>query len=100
VWCSVDGNDVLVNTTRQRQKGHNLTADPRATVLALDSDDSSRWIEIRGGVDLAEDGALEHLLGVALRGRLRCHHRCRSRHHSRPPSPAHVADHRAPGSPS
>jgi PPOX class probable F420-dependent enzyme len=61
VWCSIDGNDVLVNTTRQRQKGHNLTADPRATILALDPGDSSRWIEIRGDVDLAEDGALEHL---------------------------------------
>ena len=33
-------------------------------------------------------------LGATLRGRLRCHHRCRSRHHSRPPSPAQ-ADHRA-----
>jgi PPOX class probable F420-dependent enzyme len=61
VWCSADGNDVLVNTTSQRQKGRNLTADPRATVLALDPDDSSRWIEIRGDVGLAEDGALEHL---------------------------------------
>jgi PPOX class probable F420-dependent enzyme len=61
VWCSVDGNDVLVNTTRQRQKGRNLTADPRATVLALDPADSGRWIEIRGDVSLAEDGALEHL---------------------------------------
>lgn len=61
VWCSVDGNDVLVNTTRQRQKGHNLTADPRATILALDPGDSSRWIEIRGDAELAEDGALDHL---------------------------------------
>jgi len=61
VWCSLDGNDVLVNTTRQRQKGRNLTADPRATVLALDPGDSSRWIEIRGDVDLTEDGAPEHL---------------------------------------
>jgi PPOX class probable F420-dependent enzyme len=61
VWRSVDGNDVLVNTTRQRQKGRNLATDPRATVLALDPEDSSRWIEIRGDVDLIEDGALDHL---------------------------------------
>jgi PPOX class probable F420-dependent enzyme len=61
VWCSLDGNDVLVNTTRQRRKGRNLAADPRATVLAVDRDDSGRWIEIRGDVDLIEDGALAHL---------------------------------------
>ncbi|SRR6266487_604803 len=61
VWCSLDGNDVLVNTTRQRRKGRNLAADPRATVLAVDPDDSSRWIEIRGDVDLVDHGALEHL---------------------------------------
>jgi PPOX class probable F420-dependent enzyme len=61
VWCSLDGNDVLVNTTRQRRKGRNLTADPRATVLAVDPDDSGRWIEIRGDVDLVDDGALAHL---------------------------------------
>jgi PPOX class probable F420-dependent enzyme len=58
VWCVVDGNDVLVATTRQRRKGRNLTADPRATVLAVDSADSGRWIEIRGDVTLDERGAL------------------------------------------
>ena len=61
VWCSLDGNDVLVNTTRQRRKGRNLAADPRATVLAVDPEDSSRWIEIRGDVDLVDHGALDHL---------------------------------------
>jgi PPOX class probable F420-dependent enzyme len=61
VWCSVDGNDVLVNTTRQRRKGRNLTADPRATVLALDPGDSGRWIEIRGDVGLEDSGAPAHL---------------------------------------
>jgi PPOX class probable F420-dependent enzyme len=61
VWCSLDGNDVLVNTTMQRREGRNLVADPRATVLAIDPGDSSRWIEIRGDVELTGEGALEHL---------------------------------------
>jgi PPOX class probable F420-dependent enzyme len=61
VWCSLDGNDVLVNTTRQRRKARNLARDPRATVLAVDPDDSSRWIEIRGDVSLSGDGAQDHL---------------------------------------
>ncbi len=56
VWCSLDGNDVLVNTTRQRRKGRNLAADPRATVLAVDPDDSGRWIELRCDVELDESG--------------------------------------------
>ena len=58
VWCVLDGNDVLVATTRQRRKGRNLAADPRATVLAMDGADSGRWIEIRGDVTLDERDAL------------------------------------------
>jgi hypothetical protein len=30
-------------------------------ILALDPDDAGRWIEIRGDVDLSEQGAEEHL---------------------------------------
>src|SRR5689334_9393704 len=58
VWCALDGNDVLIATTRQRRKGRNLLADPRATVLAVDGVDSGRWIEIRGDVSLEEHGAV------------------------------------------
>jgi PPOX class probable F420-dependent enzyme len=61
VWCEVDGNDVLVNTTSERRKARNLAADQRATVLAIDPADDGRWIEIRGDVDLVERGALAHL---------------------------------------
>jgi PPOX class probable F420-dependent enzyme len=61
VWCSLDGNDVLVNTTGQRLKASNLARDPRATVLAVDPDDSGRWIEIRGDATLSGDGAEDHL---------------------------------------
>jgi len=61
VWCSIDGNDVLVNTTRQRRKARNLSTDPRATILAIDPDDAGRWIEIRGDVELSDHGADEHL---------------------------------------
>jgi PPOX class probable F420-dependent enzyme len=60
-WFDVDGNDLLVNTTRERAKGRNLARDPRATMLVVDPADASRWIEIRGDVELVEDGALEHL---------------------------------------
>jgi PPOX class probable F420-dependent enzyme len=61
VWCEPDGNDVLVNTTRERRKGRNLAADPRATVLVIDPRDGTRWIEVRGDVELIESGAVEQL---------------------------------------
>jgi PPOX class probable F420-dependent enzyme len=67
VWFSVDGNDVLINTTLERSKGRNLVLDPRATVLIVDPDDPGRWIEIRGDVDLSVDDAIEHLDGLTRR---------------------------------
>jgi PPOX class probable F420-dependent enzyme len=44
-----------VNTTRERRKGRNLEADPRATLLVIDPNDSGRWVEIRADVDLLGD---------------------------------------------
>jgi PPOX class probable F420-dependent enzyme len=61
VWFELDGNDVLVNTTLERGKGRNLLRDPRATLLVVDPANTSRWMEIRGDVDLQPDGAAEQL---------------------------------------
>jgi PPOX class probable F420-dependent enzyme len=61
VWCSRDGDDVLLNTMREFQKARNLRERPRATVLVMDQDGDERWIEVRGRVELEERGALEHL---------------------------------------
>jgi len=61
VWCDVEGDVVRINTTRERQKGQNLAANPRTTLLIIDPADSSRWIEIRGTAELIEAGAHEHL---------------------------------------
>ena len=48
VWVDYDGDDVLINTTLERQKGRNMQANPKVAVLIIDPKDSSRWIEIRG----------------------------------------------------
>lgn len=61
VWCDTDGEVVRVNTTCERQKGRNMLADPRVSLVVIDPQDSSRWIEIRGAVEIVYDGALEHL---------------------------------------
>jgi PPOX class probable F420-dependent enzyme len=61
VWFDYDGESLRVNTTRQRQKGRNMQANPKVSLLIIDPDDTGRWIEARGTVDISEDGALEHL---------------------------------------
>ncbi len=61
VWFEREGNDLLVSTTRERRKGRNLEADPRATLLVIDPEDDGQWIEVRGDVDLVGEGAEEQL---------------------------------------
>ena len=59
VWCCLDGTNVLVSTTLERVKGRNMAARPLATILVVDPDDTSRWIEIRGDVEITQEGAVE-----------------------------------------
>lgn len=61
MWCDFDGQCARINTTAQRQKGKNMLADPRVTLLIIDPDDTSRYMEIRGDVELIEEGAIDHL---------------------------------------
>ena len=61
VWVDYDGEDVLINTTLERQKGRNMQANPKVTVLVIDPQDSSRWIEVRGLVrGMTRDSAEVH----------------------------------------
>ena len=50
VWTDYDGEYVLLNTTLERRKGQNMLADPRVTLLVVDPENTSRWIEVRGAV--------------------------------------------------
>lgn len=61
VWCDEDGQCARVNTTRERQKGKNMLANPKVSLLIVDPEDTSRYIELRGEVELVEAGALDHL---------------------------------------
>ena len=61
VWVDYDGEYVLINTTLERQKGRNMQANPKVTVLVIDPKDSSRWVEVRGQiVQLTRDAAESH----------------------------------------
>jgi PPOX class probable F420-dependent enzyme len=61
VWIDYNGENLLINTTLERQKGRNMQANPKVTVLVIDPKDTSRWIEIRGRVcEITGQGAEAH----------------------------------------
>jgi PPOX class probable F420-dependent enzyme len=61
VWVDWDGDHVLINTTMERQKGRNMQLNPKVTILVIDPNDSSRWVEVRGQViEMTRDSADSH----------------------------------------
>jgi PPOX class probable F420-dependent enzyme len=61
VWVDLDCECALVNTTLERQKGHNLVRNPKVSLLVVDPGNTSRYIQIRGEAELVTKGAQEHL---------------------------------------
>jgi PPOX class probable F420-dependent enzyme len=61
VWVDEDGECARVNTTLQRQKGRNLVANPKLSLLVVDPDNTARFMQIRGDAELVTAGAVEHL---------------------------------------
>lgn len=61
VWVDHDGECARTNTTLQRQKGRNMLANPKVSLLVVDPGNTSRFIQIRGDAELVTDGAFEHL---------------------------------------
>ena len=61
VWCDYDGACARINTTRQREKGRNMLVNPKVSLLVVDPENTARYLEIRGEVELIEEGAIEHL---------------------------------------
>jgi PPOX class probable F420-dependent enzyme len=61
VWVDCDGEFVLINTTVERQKGRNMLANPKVTLLVIDPKDASRWIQLQGRVrEMTAAGAVAH----------------------------------------
>jgi PPOX class probable F420-dependent enzyme len=62
-WVDTDGENVLVNTEPQRQRGRNIRRDPRVTVLLHSAQDPWDWAEVRGHVIERIDGqkARDHI---------------------------------------
>lgn len=66
VWCMWDGENVLINTAKGRQKDQNVRANPKVNIMALDPENPYRYLEIRGEVtDITEEGGLENINQLA-----------------------------------
>lgn len=66
VWCSLEGNTVLVNTAEGRRKPDNVRRDPRVALCALDPNHWGRWIDIRGEVvEIVPDTDARHIAELA-----------------------------------
>jgi len=61
VWCNVKDSFVMINTMKGFRKERNLRANPKVALLVVDPERASRWIEVRGTVELIDAGAREHL---------------------------------------
>jgi PPOX class probable F420-dependent enzyme len=61
VWVDIDGECAEVNTTLERQKGRNRLADPRVSLLVVDPENTSRYVQIRGDAELVTEGAFDHI---------------------------------------
>ena len=61
VWADHDGECARVNTTLDRQKGRNLLANAKVSLLVVDPEDAGRFIQVRGDAELVTVVAVEHM---------------------------------------
>jgi PPOX class probable F420-dependent enzyme len=62
VWCDFDGEHVIFNSAKGRQKDRNVRRDPRVAMAIVDPDNPYRYLEIRGRVvEITEQGADAHI---------------------------------------
>src|SRR5450631_3676873 len=58
IWCDLDGDHVVFNSAKGRQKDRNIRRDPRVSLAVIDPDNPYRYLEIRGRVvEITEEGA-------------------------------------------
>ena len=57
VWVDEVEGCARFNTTFERAKARDLRRDPRVSLLIVDPDDTSRFVQVRGDAELMTDGA-------------------------------------------
>lgn len=62
VWCDYDGQHILINSAKGRQKDRNMKRDARVSLAIIDPQNPYRYLEVRGRVvEITEEGASEHI---------------------------------------
>jgi PPOX class probable F420-dependent enzyme len=62
VWIDRDGDTIVLNATRSRQRTKNLKRDPRIAICIFDQNNPYSNVLIRGKVvDITEKGGEEHI---------------------------------------
>ncbi|HXW90630.1 MAG TPA: PPOX class F420-dependent oxidoreductase [Terriglobales bacterium] len=62
VWVDLEGDRVIFNSAKGRQKDRNVRRDPRVAMAIVDPDNPYRYLEIRGRVtEITEEGADAHI---------------------------------------
>jgi PPOX class probable F420-dependent enzyme len=62
VWVDLEGDRVIFNSAKGRQKDRNVRRDPRVALAVVDPDNPYRYLEIRGSVsEITEEGADAHI---------------------------------------
>ena len=62
VWVDFDGDYILVNSARGRQKDKNMKRNSSVALSILDPDNPYRYLEVRGQVaEITEEGAEQHI---------------------------------------
>jgi PPOX class probable F420-dependent enzyme len=72
VWIAREGELLVVNSAKGRQKDKNLRRDPRVALSIQDPDNAYRYLEVRGrveqiteqGADASIDALAKHYMGV------------------------------------
>jgi PPOX class probable F420-dependent enzyme len=58
VWFDYDGENLIFNSARGRQKDLNVRRDPRVSLSIVDPENPYRYVEVRGRVtDITQEGA-------------------------------------------
>ena len=62
VWIDRDGDTIILNATRSRQRTRNLKRDPRVAICIFDQSSPYSNVSIRGKVvEITEEGGEEHI---------------------------------------
>jgi PPOX class probable F420-dependent enzyme len=62
VWCELDGQHVVINSAKGRQKDRNMRRDPRVALSIQDPANPYRYLQVRGNVEtITENGADAHI---------------------------------------